>query len=64
MGKINASIPKNMEPDTLNLDRALELIAVRLEKLNEKKGTKKQRKKSAKKKNLKENKQSKPASKA
>ncbi|MEC7489069.1 MAG: type I DNA topoisomerase [Pseudomonadota bacterium] len=62
-GKINASIPKNVEPDTLTLDRALELIAVRLEKLIEKKGAKSPKKKKIAKNKINKKIQSKPASK-
>ena len=60
-GKINASIPKNVDPDTLTLDRALELIAVRLEKLIENKGAKSPKKKKIAKNKVNKKNQSKPA---
>jgi DNA topoisomerase-1 len=45
-GKINASLPRDMEPEALSLELAIELIAMRAEKVSGKKGAKKKAKKS------------------
>ncbi|MEE2995956.1 MAG: type I DNA topoisomerase [Pseudomonadota bacterium] len=45
-GKINASIPRDMEPESLSLELAIELIAMRAEKVGAKKAEKKKAKKS------------------
>lgn len=48
-GKINASLPNDMEPESLSLELAVELIAARAEKVGAKKAkTKKAKKKKAK----------------
>ena len=43
-GKINASLPKDMEPESLSLELAVELIAARTEKVGAKKPAKKKKK--------------------
>ena len=47
-GKINASLPKDMEPESLSLELAVELIAARTEKVGAKKPAKKKKAKKAK----------------
>jgi len=44
-GRINASLPRDMEPEAISLELALELIALRKEKIGAKKGSKKKTKK-------------------
>ncbi|MGB0631348.1 MAG: topoisomerase C-terminal repeat-containing protein, partial [Alphaproteobacteria bacterium] len=44
-GKINASLPRDMEPEALSLELAVELIAARAEKVGAKKAAKKKAKK-------------------
>ena len=44
-GKINASLPRDMEPEALSLELAVELIAARAEKVGAKNATKKKAKK-------------------
>ena len=43
-GKINASLPKDMEPESLSLELAIELIAARAEKVGAKKAKSKKAK--------------------
>jgi len=47
-GKINASLPRDMEPEALSLELAIELIAARAEKVGAKKAAKKKKAKKAK----------------
>ena len=47
-GKINASLPRDMEPEALSLELAIELIAARAEKVGAKKTAKKKKAKKAK----------------
>ena len=63
-GKINASLPRDMEPEALSLELAVELIAARAEKVGAKKAAKKKAKKAKKAKGKKAKSKAKTKSKA